>query len=250
MSGVDLIVNADDFGWTSGINAGVVEAHTRGVVTSATLMVCKPAAEEAADLARAHPMLSLGLHVDLAHWSYGDGEWAADYERVDVEDAGAVQAEIDRQLALFRSLVGRPPTHLDGHQHVQRSEPARSVLREVADDLGVPLRTHSPIGYCGSFFGQDRRGEPYPEALRVDALLDLVAGLPPGWHELGCHPGLHDDAPDGYRTERALETTVLCDPALRAGLDRRGVRLRSFAEWIDTAAGGPGRYPSTEDVQP
>ena len=47
-----LIVNADDFGFTSGVNRAIVEAHTRGVVTSATLMANGPAFAEAAQLAR------------------------------------------------------------------------------------------------------------------------------------------------------------------------------------------------------
>jgi predicted glycoside hydrolase/deacetylase ChbG (UPF0249 family) len=235
---IHLIVNADDFGWSPGINAGVIEAHTRGIVTSTTLMVLQPAAVAAAEAAATCPELSVGLHVDLAHWTYRDGAWEPDYERVDVEDATAVAKEVDHQLDEFRRLVGRDPTHLDGHQHVQRSGAARSVLRSVADELGIPLRLHSPIVYCGAFFGQDGHGRPYPEALSVEALLDLVTGLGPGWHELGCHPGLHDDAPDGYRAERSAETAVLCDPAVRTGMTTRGVELRSFADWIGEATGG------------
>ena len=48
-----LIVNADDFGQSPGVNAGVIEAHERGIVTSASMMVCWPAAAGAADYARA-----------------------------------------------------------------------------------------------------------------------------------------------------------------------------------------------------
>jgi len=226
-----LIVNADDFGWTQGINAGVLRAHLDGVVTSATLMVLQPAAAEAVELANAHPQLSLGLHVDLAHWRYEDGEWVADYQRVDVDDATQVDVEVRRQVACFESLVGRPPTHLDGHQHVQRSEPAESVLTAVAEELDVPLRLHGPLGYCGGFFGQTGRGEAFHEALTVEAFLDQVRGLGPGWHEMSCHPGTGGDAPDGYSDERAAEVAVLCDPALRVGLDALGVELRSFADW-------------------
>ena len=52
-----LIVNADDFGQTAGVNRGVIEAHDRGIVTSASLMVRWPAAAEAASFARARPAL-------------------------------------------------------------------------------------------------------------------------------------------------------------------------------------------------
>jgi len=60
-----LIVNADDFGFTSGVNRGIVEAHSRGVVTSSTLMANGPAFAEAAQLSRALPDLSIGCHVVL-----------------------------------------------------------------------------------------------------------------------------------------------------------------------------------------
>ncbi|MGC2489134.1 MAG: ChbG/HpnK family deacetylase, partial [Candidatus Sulfotelmatobacter sp.] len=55
-----LIVNADDFGFTAGINRAIVEAHTRGIVTSSTLMANGRAFEEAARLAASVPRLSVG----------------------------------------------------------------------------------------------------------------------------------------------------------------------------------------------
>ncbi|MCZ7635194.1 MAG: hopanoid biosynthesis-associated protein HpnK [Verrucomicrobia bacterium] len=60
-----LIVNADDFGRSSDINAAVLEAHRTGILTSASLMVNEPAAAEAIALARAHPSLGVGLHLVL-----------------------------------------------------------------------------------------------------------------------------------------------------------------------------------------
>lgn len=64
-----LIVNADDFGLTSGVNRGIVEAHTHGIVTSATLMACGAQFEEAVALARQAPKLSVGCHVVLVDGS-------------------------------------------------------------------------------------------------------------------------------------------------------------------------------------
>jgi len=58
-------VNADDFGFTSGVNRAIVEAHTRGVVTSSTLMANGPAFAEAVLLAKSSPRLSVGCHVVL-----------------------------------------------------------------------------------------------------------------------------------------------------------------------------------------
>ena len=60
-----LIVNADDFGFTPGVNRAIVEAHTLGVVTSSTLMANRPAFGEATQMAKASPALSLGCHLVL-----------------------------------------------------------------------------------------------------------------------------------------------------------------------------------------
>src|SRR5437762_1183195 len=113
-----LIVNADDFGLSAGVNRGIIEAHERGIVTSASLMVRWPAVAAAAAYAREHPALGVGLHLDLGEWEYSNGDWVARYEVVPLDDAAAVAAEAGRQLAAFRGLMGRDPDHLDSHQHV------------------------------------------------------------------------------------------------------------------------------------
>ena len=63
-----LIVNADDLGLSGGVNRGIARAHDEGIVTSASAMVRRDAIEEAAELARSRPALSVGLHVDLSEW--------------------------------------------------------------------------------------------------------------------------------------------------------------------------------------
>src|SRR5437764_7341394 len=158
-----LIVNADDFGQSPGVNRGVIEAHERGIVTSASLMVRWPAAAAAAEYARTHRDLSVGLHIDLGEWTFRRGEWLCLYRVVPDDDSAAIAGEVDRQLAAFRSLTGRDPTHLDSHQHVHQQPDVLSVVRPVADALGVPLRHFCPaVRYCGDFYGQTGKGESYP----------------------------------------------------------------------------------------
>jgi predicted glycoside hydrolase/deacetylase ChbG (UPF0249 family) len=223
-----LIVNADDLGQSEGVNRGVLQAVERGIVTSASLMVRWPAAVEAARRLREHPHVSLGLHVDLGEWEYRDGVWEARYAVVPLEDADQVAAEVARQLDRFHELVGSAPTHLDSHQHVHLAEPVRSLLVGVAGRLGVPLRgTHPTIRHCGDFYGQTGTGEPLPELITVEALLRIIAGLPDGVTELGCHPG--DGPVDSvYGPERSQELRVLCDDGIRSRLRADAIELRSF----------------------
>ena len=116
-----LIVNADDFGQSPGINEGIITAHEHGIVTSASLMVRWPAAATAAEYAGAHPRLSLGLHVDLGEWAYRHGEWVPLYQVVPVDDAVSVAEEVSRQLVAFQHLTGKHPTHIDSHQQDRKS---------------------------------------------------------------------------------------------------------------------------------
>jgi predicted glycoside hydrolase/deacetylase ChbG (UPF0249 family) len=227
-----LIVNADDFGLTSGINRGVIEAHEHGIVTSASLMVRYPTAHDAAAYARAHRRLSVGLHFEAAEWRYRDGEWYAAYEVVRTDDARQIRAELDRQLAAFTQLLGRDPTHLDSHQHVHQSEPARSIMVESAERLNVPLRScTSAIAYNGSFYGQTGEGEPFPDGISLTQLREMITTLPPGWTEFGCHVGYAEDLDSVYAAEREEELRVLCAKALRGVLDANCVHLCSFHDF-------------------
>jgi predicted glycoside hydrolase/deacetylase ChbG (UPF0249 family) len=223
-----LIVNADDFGRSHGINRGVAVAHSRGIVTSASLMVRWPGAVEAAELARSMPALSVGLHLDLSEWEYDQDRWLPIYEVVN-GDSADVAAEIRRQLSLFRSLIDRDPSHLDSHQHVHRAEPVRSLLVELSKELGVPLRSVTAgIEYRGDFYGRTAKSEPLPEALTPAAFQEVVRSLRPGTSELGCHPAAAIDFTSSYSSERLIELDVLCAPETRTALELESVELVSF----------------------
>jgi chitin disaccharide deacetylase len=224
-----LIVNADDFGQSHGVNAGIATAHRCGIVTSASLMVRWPAAPEAAAYAREHPSLSLGLHVDLGEKLFRTGEWVPLYTVVPLQDATAITAEARSQLDEFRRLIGRDPTHLDSHQHVHLREPVRTILMALAQHLGIPLRHCCPhVGYRGSFYGQTAEGVPLPNAISVDGLIHILETLPSGCTELGCHPAAGCDLDTMYRHERLEELRVLCDPRIQAAIKTEGIELRSF----------------------
>lgn len=225
-----LIVNADDFGLSEGVNRGIRIAHERGIVTSASLMVKARAARGAAEYARRNRTLGLGLHVDLGEWLFENGDWGPVYQVVPLGDAAAVRAEVDEQLELFRTLTGGNPTHLDTHQHVHREEPVLPVMLAVADELGVPLRGQTPgIAHEGGFHGQTGTGRPYPQGITVERLLELLRDLRPGFTELSCHPGLDRELASPYRAERAQEVLTLCDPRVQAVLTEERVELTLFA---------------------
>ena len=131
----NLIVNADDLGWTDGVNRGILEAFHHGIVTSTSLLANGAAFAGGVEAARSAPGLGVGVHLNLS-----DGPPVADRETVtsllndDGKFAGGpeslllrrarrglrlaeVESEWDAQIQKVRH-AGIAPTHLDGHKHV------------------------------------------------------------------------------------------------------------------------------------
>ncbi|HVH69754.1 MAG TPA: ChbG/HpnK family deacetylase, partial [Candidatus Dormibacteraeota bacterium] len=79
------------------------------------------------------------------------------------------------------------------------------------------------------FYGQTGEGLPYAEGITADALIEILAQLPPGVTELGCHPGVGEDPDTRYASERAQEVKALCDHRVRSALLEMGIELRSFS---------------------
>lgn len=222
-----LVVNADDLGYDPEIDRGILEGHERGIVTSATAMVETPFAPAA--LARAPRTLGLGLHAVL---DPGLGRREAE---------GALRG----QLARFEELRGAPPTHLDAHKHVHARPELTEAFAAVARERGLPVRSIDAALRAAL----RARGVATPDrflgdaALRpawtAGALAAALAGVGEGVTELMAHPG---HAPSQARTsfgaEREIELEALCDPGVRAAVERGGIRLCTYAEVGRWAAGG------------
>ncbi len=212
-----LIVNADDFGASRGINRGIIEAHQRGVLTSTSLLVNAAASGEAAELSRSAPGLSVGLHADLRSELNANA------------DSDRLRGALDAQLARFEELLGRPPTHLDSHHNVHRDPRALPCFLDLAREHGLPMREHSPVRYFSKFYGQ-WGGQTHLEQLSVESLARMLElEIKEGFTELSCHPGYVDpDYPTGYSAEREAELRALCDPRLREVLAEQSIQLVSY----------------------
>jgi chitin disaccharide deacetylase len=160
-----LIVNADDFGFTLGVNRAIVEAHTRGIVTSATLMANGRAFEDAVRLAKTVPRLSVGCHVVLI-----DGEPVLDAERLPsltVADSGGARFRDGLKSFAARALAGRlnsdeieleasaqihklqsaglTVSHIDTHKHTHLFPQVLQPLLRAARACGVRA-VRNPFG--------------------------------------------------------------------------------------------------------
>jgi predicted glycoside hydrolase/deacetylase ChbG (UPF0249 family) len=219
-----LIVNADDFGASTGINRGILDCHTRGVVTSASLMVTGRAKHEAVAISRDHPGLAVGLHWDVC------GE---DEREFDLEGLSAVRDEFRRQLEMFHNLLGRMPTHLDSHRHAHREHHLFPVFREMLKPLGIPLRDDGRVRFVGGFYAQWEWKVTNLEYVSVPFLRKLLrAEVHPGWTEISCHPGYAStDFSSIYLAEREVELQTLTDPRIRQTIKELGIQLASYADF-------------------
>jgi predicted glycoside hydrolase/deacetylase ChbG (UPF0249 family) len=150
----NLIVNADDLGWTEGVNRGIAETHRHGIVTSASLLANGSAFASGVEFARSTPGLGVGVHLNLS-----DGEPVAERELVTtlLNDRGElegrpeglllrlarrsvllneIEQEWDAQIQKVRDS-GIEPTHLDGHRHVQMLPGLFEIALRLAKRYGI-----------------------------------------------------------------------------------------------------------------
>ena len=154
-----LIVNADDFGFTCGVNTGIVRAFKEGILTSTTLMANGDAFAHAVELAKANPELGVGCHLAAVggkavcqgggNLASKDGWLPKTLSQLIIKLAqGKIHsADIEREFAaqIERVLaVGITPTHLDTHKHSAVHPAVMRALVRVASDFNI-LRVRFPF---------------------------------------------------------------------------------------------------------
>ncbi len=155
-----LIVNADDFGRTRGVSAGIIQAHQNGIVTSTTAMMNMPGV--AADLHQARsesPRLGLGVHLNFtAGRPLLPPEWCAslvdEHGRFLTQEAimaapdrikpDELREELKSQITTFKNAMNTLPDHLDAHHFVHLYPPLFEVYVDLADSFKLPARIPLP----------------------------------------------------------------------------------------------------------
>jgi predicted glycoside hydrolase/deacetylase ChbG (UPF0249 family) len=251
---VKLIVNADDFGYTERVSAGILRAHRDGIVTATTLMTNAPHTDGAAKLARANPSLDVGVHL-VVTFDRPTGDVKRLRTLVDKDGKffrpkELLARNVDREEALLeyraqyqkaRRLLGRAPTHLDSHHWVHDHPALEWAIGELARETGAAARIHSdeqrdrlrargvrtPDHFAREFQDEGKVG--------VEQLLALLEQLAErrGVTELMCHPGEPDEAMvkrSGYARERPTELATLTDPRVPAAIKDLRITLATFAD--------------------
>jgi chitin disaccharide deacetylase len=205
-----LIVNADDFGYSFSVNKGIIEAHTRGIVTSTSVMVDAIAAQEAAEL-KQFPELSVGLHFV-------------------VKDFSNAQPELDRQVERFIAIVGTKPDHVDTHKmHPSANETVKQVLMRYSKANHTPVRCFGFAKFIESFYcPDDEAGFRDEKNVSLTSLKESIDEATDSYNELMCHAGYSDDylrKTSSYNDLREKELAAITDPSIKRYLQEHGITL-------------------------
>jgi predicted glycoside hydrolase/deacetylase ChbG (UPF0249 family) len=265
-----LVVNADDFGFTPDVNAGIVEAHRYGILTATTLMANGNAFDDAVRLARETPSLDIGCHLVLIQ-----GRSLLTGRALPQTIPQLLSALARRELRIYDELAaqvhhiehsGIRPSHMDTHKHTHLAPPVLEAVARLAAETGarwvrrpfdfplsagraaVPLlkrftsgalsttrhRFHRVLEKHGCRTTDHFAGFQVTGRFRAAELVDLMRVIPEGTTEFMCHPGRCGPALRSAATRlkesRERELEALIAPEVRAEMERSGIELVNYAD--------------------
>jgi predicted glycoside hydrolase/deacetylase ChbG (UPF0249 family) len=263
-----LIVNADDFGFTPDVNEGIVEAHRRGILTSTTMMANGEAFDDALRLAAQTPALDIGCHLVLIGgrslvtgkpFPLTVAQLLAALARREIRPYNELAAQVRRILD-----AGIRPSHLDTHKHTHLAPPVLDAVARLADEFdirwvrrpfdlplnaalgAVPRLERAASRTLGMLRGRFQRvlakrgcrttdhfaGFQITGRFRTAELVALLGGLPHGLTELMCHPGRCREPLRHARTRlkesRERELEALISPEVRDALHQHSIELVNY----------------------
>lgn len=264
-----LVVNADDFGFTRDVNAGILESHRDGILTATTLMANGDAFEDAVRGARETPSLDIGCHLVLI-----GGRSVLEPGRDLPRNAGELLRAIalgrlpvrDELAAQIRRIMdaGLRPTHLDTHKHTHLVPPVLDAVARLSEEFAIPwvrrpfdfplqpgavpwtkravsrsLRSvrghfHRVLERHGCRTTAHFAGFQLTGRFGPGELVQLIQALPEGTTEFMCHPGRCGPELQAARTRlkqsREQELQALIAPEVRAAVRQAGVELVTFRD--------------------
>ena len=217
-----LIVNADDLGYSKGVNEGIIKAYRDGIVTSTSLMVKGKAALQAVELVKQTPQLGLGLHFQIE-----DNDFQLLFQTKKVIAAVFIEKtkrEFLNQIEIFKRLTGKMPDHIDGHHHVHRMPRIYISIRKWCRENAIPYR--GQIHFIDSFFGM-----PSTKAISITNLIKILNDLSEDASELMCHPGVvSPDLKSSYSNQREIELQTLTSKQIKDEIKKLKIELINWRD--------------------
>lgn len=232
-----IIINADDFGLSKGVNEGILYCYRNGIVNSSSIMVTYDSFIEAVEIIKEHKLNNIGLHCNLtegksllnSHKTITDatGNFFRNIHDRENVCLNEVRAEIEAQYNKALN-AGIKLNHIDTHHHVHMSDSLRNVFIDFSNKYRLPLRKMkntyinpkkiikfykdvSEVEFYTSSFVTQFYGEDATE----DRLLKILSRYKRKNVEIMCHPGFLDDDNGEYNKQRVNELIVLTSEKLR-----------------------------------
>ena len=267
MARKQLVVNADDFGFTPDVNQGILEAHRDGILTATTMMANGSAFDDALRRWRETPTLDVGCHLVLI-----GGESLVTGQAFPATVTQLLVALGKREIRVYEELsaqvrrivdAGVRPSHLDTHKHTHLAPPVLDAVARLSEEFGIrwvrrpfdfPLhapgvprmkrwtsdalglmrrRFHRVLSRHGCRTTDHFAGFQITGRFRAAELVELMAVLPEGSTELMVHPGRCGpalrSAPTRLKESREAELEALVSPEVRAAMVRSGIELVNYA---------------------
>jgi len=239
-----LIINADDLGLWPSVDRGIFAAWATRVISDSTVFANTP--DLAAILAHATAEnLPVGVHLNLTHGKplsdpaeipalvTADGVFMKRTAWMLPLPVTQVRLELFRQVERLLAYGWRP-SHLDSHHHIHTYPEVQSVVVELAQQHGLPVRAvneeiRQTLGDAGVATPDHFSMVFYGEYASVETLMQLVEECPGGVLEIMTHPGyVTPGLPSSYSEEREQELRVLSAPRWREYLTAQRIPLIGY----------------------
>ncbi len=231
-----IIINADDFGLSPGVNYGIIDAHRNGFVNSTTMLTNMASSEHAFELMKSHPKLGVGVHLVLSCGkplrtdvpsltnekgnfkltnAYASHPFDLDIQEVERE----WEAQIDR---FFQH--GLVPTHLDSHHHIHGWAPLRESTFKLARKHQLPVRhvfNQDEVPSDVKLLSDEFNASFYSEGVTPDFFVKLNR-TESNVVEVMCHPAFIDHTLQqfsSYQQQRVLEHKIVTTTTLPEQLE-------------------------------
>jgi len=251
---IKVIINADDFGYTKGINRAIIDSHAKGITSSATLMANAPAFDDAVRLAKSNPRLGVGVHLtavefmpitqDLKHIANEKGKFHS-YTKLSqlLADKSIspmvleeLESEFDAQIQKCLS-TGLNITHLDSHQHFAVKDEVIDLFIQIGKKYKLPVRSFGKrsnieaVDHCFS-------GTGLKSVNAIIWAIELCRETERQIIEMYWHPGYIDDEymrvaseSENFRRQRKKDTQNACSSKLLRYLQESHIELVTYGEF-------------------
>lgn len=251
----NLIINADDFGYSKAVNFGIAESYIKGVLTSTTLMANMPGVDHAISLLNDMEGLGVGVHLTLTCGKpilfdkvptliNKEGY----FHKLETLENGVVKLDKEEIYEEWKSQInslikkGVNLSHIDSHHHVHSFKEYEDIVKLLSKEFNLPIRNcnlvieDNDINFI-DLYNHDpiRNMKGKYVSLREDCFRVIEniinENLKYNKSEVMCHPAFVDSAlfeNSTFSIARIREVEILCDPLMRELIDKYEIKLCNY----------------------